>query len=204
MATASARNFSNYSGIQRQQQMQQMPSATERLQDPLKWGPGTDRDRVLKDQFSWALPLSDRPATPVGRSTRDPSRALEMLSRGTARPGQVQAALALDRFKRLNQDPVDQALGLGAAPAIPQSVGQPLAPFADRRDNVNYARQNGTLPNIQQTYNQYNMGRNGSWMDQHGNIFGNRSTPAIAKSTSAIQQAFSSPSNYKAPHNFGM
>ena len=152
--------------------MQNMPSATERLQDPLNWGPGTARDTVLKNQFSWALPLSDRPATPVGRSTRDLSRALEMMSRGTARPEQVDAAIGLARWNQQNQDPLDQVLAMG------------------------YARQNGTLPNIQQMYNQYNMSRNGNWMDQHGNIFGGRSTPAVAKSNSAISQAFSSPSNY--------
>lgn len=39
--------------------------------------------------------LGNMRGTPVGRSTRDPARALEMLSRGTARPGQVEAAMGL-------------------------------------------------------------------------------------------------------------
>lgn len=204
MAKTSSRSFNQYSGLDRHNQMQNMPSATERLQDSLNWGPGTARDTVLKNQFSWALPLSDRPATPVGRSTRDPSRALEMMSRGTARPGQVDAAIGLARWNQQNQDPLDQVLAMGAAaPTIPQSIGT-TAPYMDRGANVNYARQNGTLPNIQQMYNQYNMSRNGNWMDQHGNIFGGRSTPAVAKSNSAIRQAFSSPSNYMMPKNFGL
>lgn len=130
MAKTSSRSFNQYSGLDRHNQMQHMPSATERLQDPLNWGPGTARDTVLKNQFSWALPLSDRPATPVGRSTRDPSRALEMMSRGTARPGQVQAAFGLAQLQQQNQDPLDQVLGMGMQPPaiganIPQSVGAP-------------------------------------------------------------------------------
>lgn len=44
--------------------------------------------------------LGNMRGTPVGRSTRDPMRALEMLSRGTARPGQVQAALGIAQLQR--------------------------------------------------------------------------------------------------------
>lgn len=44
--------------------------------------------------------LMNTQAVPVGRSTRDPTRALEMLSRGTARPGQVEAALGLANLQR--------------------------------------------------------------------------------------------------------
>jgi hypothetical protein len=38
--------------------------------------------------------------TPVGRSTMDPERALGMMSRGTARPGQVEAALGMENLQR--------------------------------------------------------------------------------------------------------
>lgn len=58
--------------------MQQgMPSALERQQDSLKYGPGSDRDTLLKSQYSWALPLSERPATASGRSYYDPERVME-------------------------------------------------------------------------------------------------------------------------------
>lgn len=36
--------------------------------------------------------LANRAATPVGRSTMDPARIAGMISRGTARPGQIEAA----------------------------------------------------------------------------------------------------------------
>jgi hypothetical protein len=38
--------------------------------------------------------------TPVGRSTMNPERALAMQSRGTARPGQVEAALGMENLQR--------------------------------------------------------------------------------------------------------
>lgn len=44
--------------------------------------------------------LGNMRGTPVGRSTMDPGRALGMLSRGTARPGQVEAALGLANLQR--------------------------------------------------------------------------------------------------------
>lgn len=44
--------------------------------------------------------LGDTRAVPVGRSTMNPERALGMLSRGTARPGQVQAALGMAQLQR--------------------------------------------------------------------------------------------------------
>lgn len=93
MATVSPRSFSQYSGIDRFKQMQGMPSSFERMQDPGRYGPGTALGEGLKNNFSWALPLSERPATPVGRSWYDPVRQAERVVRGTARPGQLQGAM---------------------------------------------------------------------------------------------------------------
>lgn len=44
--------------------------------------------------------LGNMRGTPVGRSTMDPGRALGMMSRGTARPGQVEAALGMANLQR--------------------------------------------------------------------------------------------------------
>ena len=52
--------------------------------------------------------LGNTRPTPVGRSMRDPSRALEMQARGTARPGQVEAAFGLDQLRR--QGEMDQGV----------------------------------------------------------------------------------------------
>ena len=44
--------------------------------------------------------LGDTRGIPVGRSTMNPERALGMMSRGTARPGQVEAALGMENLQR--------------------------------------------------------------------------------------------------------
>lgn len=54
-----------------------MPSAYDRVQNPSLYGPGSERDELLKSQYSWALPLSERPATASGRSYNDPERVME-------------------------------------------------------------------------------------------------------------------------------
>jgi hypothetical protein len=54
----------------------------------------------LSQRIQQAGGLGNMRGTPVGRSTMDPERALGMLSRGTARPGQVQAALSLEQLQR--------------------------------------------------------------------------------------------------------
>lgn len=77
MATPSPRNFSQYSGLDRFKMQQGMPSAFERQQDSLTYGPGSDQDMLLKSQYSWAAPLSERPATASGRSYNDPERVME-------------------------------------------------------------------------------------------------------------------------------
>ena len=77
MATPSPRNFSQYSGLDRFKMQQGMPSAYDRLQNP-----GYERDELLKSQYSWALPISERPATAVGRSYNDPERVMERRMRG--------------------------------------------------------------------------------------------------------------------------
>jgi len=77
MATPSPRNFSQYSGLDQFKQMQTMPSAYDRLQNPSLYGPGSERDQLLKSQYSWAAPLSERPATASGRSYNDPERIME-------------------------------------------------------------------------------------------------------------------------------
>ena len=82
MATPSPRNFSQYSGLDQFKQMQTMPSALERQQNPSLYGPGSERDQLLKSQYSWALPTSERPATAVGRSYNDPERVMERRMRG--------------------------------------------------------------------------------------------------------------------------
>jgi len=91
--------------------MQNLPSATERLQRPDIFGAGRPGDNAMRSAAPWAMGLAERGATPVGRSTRDPYRALEMLSRGTARPGQVQAALGLRQLQQQDQDPIDAIRG---------------------------------------------------------------------------------------------
>lgn len=57
--------------------------------------------------------LGDTRAIPVGRSTMDPERALGMMSRGTARPGQVQAALGMENLQRQRRQDAraEQAFG---------------------------------------------------------------------------------------------
>lgn len=102
MATTSARSFNQYSGLNRHQQIQGIKTPTERLGDP-------QVTQAMRDVAPWALGLAEQGATPVGRSTRNPYRALEMLSRGTARPGQVQAALGLRQLQMQDQDPIDAA-----------------------------------------------------------------------------------------------
>lgn len=77
MATPSPRSFSQYSGLDQFKQMQTMPSTLERQQNPSLYGPGSERDQLLKSQYSWALPLSERPATASGRSYNDPERVME-------------------------------------------------------------------------------------------------------------------------------
>ena len=89
MATPSPRNFSQYSGLDRFKQMQTMPSTLERLQNPSLYGPGSERDQLLKSQYSWALPLSERPATAVGRSYNDPERVMERKMRDDNGPERV-------------------------------------------------------------------------------------------------------------------
>lgn len=119
MARTSARSFNQYSGIDRQRQMQYLPSTTERLQDPGKYGAGTLARQALESPaFSWALPLSERPATPVGRSFYDPERQAERVVRGTARPGQLQGAMIrqnlqqpMDEFDQIRPDQVGQDMG---------------------------------------------------------------------------------------------
>lgn len=115
MATTSSRSFNQYSGIDRQRQMQGLPSALERMQDPAKYGAGTAADSLLKSKYSWSLPLSERPATPVGRSWYNPERQAERVVRGTARPGQLQGAMIhenlqepLDQFEQILQDQANQ------------------------------------------------------------------------------------------------
>lgn len=125
MATPSARSFNQYSGINRFKQQQKsifgdeaIPSAFDRMQDPKKYAPGSDADLALKEGSSWALPLSERPATPVGRSFYDPERQAERVIRGTARPGQLQGAMIrqnlqqpMDEFDQIMQDQVGQGMG---------------------------------------------------------------------------------------------
>ena len=54
----------------------------------------------LSQRIQQAGGLGNMRGTPVGRSTMDPERALGMLSRGTARPGQVEAALGMENLQR--------------------------------------------------------------------------------------------------------
>jgi hypothetical protein len=63
----------------------------------------------LSQRMQQAGGLSAAGATPVGRSTRDPARALEMLSRGTARPGQVDAAIQLENLQMQRRQDADLA-----------------------------------------------------------------------------------------------
>jgi hypothetical protein len=119
MAKASARSFSQYSGVQRQKDMQYMPSTTERLQDPARYGAGTFARQALESPaYSWALPLSERPAAAVGRSSRDPFRVGEQVMRGVKSRDQFRTALELDamtpppdQFQQIMADQVQQDMG---------------------------------------------------------------------------------------------
>lgn len=146
MAKTSSRSFSQYSGIDRQNQMQSLPSATDRLGDPAA-------TQAVRDVAPWALGLAERGATPSGRSTRDPYRALEMLSRGTARPGQVQAAMGLRQLQQQDQDPIDAAreqqfVGDVFQPLNPQPIG--FAPQA-KPQYSNLFRGNNQTPSMSAT-----------------------------------------------------
>jgi hypothetical protein len=126
MARASARSFSQYSGVDRFKQQQKsiygskaLPSAFERLQRPDLYGPGTYRDQALKsDAYSWSLPLSERPAAAVGRSSRDPFRVGEQVMRGVKNRDQFRTALELDamtpppdQFQQIMGDQLQQEMG---------------------------------------------------------------------------------------------
>lgn len=140
MAKTAAGSFSNYSGIDRHKAMQDefsIPDAVTR-QDP------SIRETV-RDTNPWALGLSERGATPSGRSWNDPGRQAERWVRGTGSQGQTRAAQAAQDFaedadpvgaarKRafgprnrgiLNQGPI---VGFDVMPTqVPQTVGNPNA-----------------------------------------------------------------------------
>lgn len=113
MATPSPRNFSQYSGLDRFKQMQTMPSTFERLQNPSLYGPGSERDQLLKSQYSWALPISERPATAVGRSYNDPERVMERRMRDDNGPSYRRPGV--DGPEQVNRCPCEhgQSGGMG-------------------------------------------------------------------------------------------
>lgn len=125
MATPSPRNFSQYSGLDRFKMQQGMPSALERQQDSLTYGPGSDQDMLLKSQYSWAAPLSERPATASGRSYNDPERVMERRMRDDNGPsyrrpggfGQSGGAEA-DRSKMRRDRQGLGSMGAGAAGSL--------------------------------------------------------------------------------------
>lgn len=138
MAKTSSRSFNQYSGIDRHQQMQGMPSATERLQNPAQFGTGRPGDVAMRSAAPWAMGLSERTATSSGRSFYDPARQAERVIRGTGRPGQLQGAMILDNINQARQDPIDQIMqqGMQQVPvmgaATPQSKGpRPAAQLLD-------------------------------------------------------------------------
>lgn len=191
MATTSARSFNSYSGLDRQQQMQNMPSATDRLQQPDLFGAGKPGNIAMRETAPWAMGLAERGATASGRSTRDPYRALEMMSRGTARPGQVQAALGLRQLRMQDQDPIDAAREQQFG-AQGNNVSGENAAFQQRQDNITAAMGNGTFGAIQQRFNRQGAPF-GHSMDQFGNIFrANNQSPSVRATQSGISSAMRS------------
>jgi hypothetical protein len=114
--------------------------------------------------------LSDQKATPVGRPTTDLARVAGMVSRGTARPGQVQAAqmmstaanqergvAALEKaFSAKDTPPTPTPLATAAsamgvaAPAAPAAPTTPTAPAAPAviGDQFGSAASNKLMPTV--------------------------------------------------------
>lgn len=179
MATTSQRSFNQYSGLDRFKQMQPLqkdgsggiPSALDRLQDPGQFGAGQPGDMAMRSTAPWAMGLAERGATAVGRSTRDPYRAFEMLSRGTARQGQLQAALGLRQLQQQDADPIDLARQQQFGDGGGFSQRQPLSGY--RRD-------------------QY-----GNILSGGSNLFGGTGrSPSVSASRSGIGSAMSNPRRF--------
>lgn len=133
MAKESSRSFGQYSGVDRQNQLQKLPSATDRLSDPVA-------TQAMRDTAPSALGLAERGATPSGRSFYDPARQAERWVRGTGSQDQTQAAETAQRFNDA-ADPIAAARrmafgskgrGVGqvagpSAPVIPPTVADPGA-----------------------------------------------------------------------------
>ena len=130
MATPSARSFNQYSGIDRFKQQQKsifgdkaIPSAFDRMQDPGKYGAGTFARQALESPaYSGSIPISERPATSVGRSSMDPTRLAEQAFRRTRDPmerlkiGMVRQNLMdsqnpPDELNQIMQDQAGQNMG---------------------------------------------------------------------------------------------
>lgn len=110
--------------------------------------------------------LSDRKATPVGRPTTDMARVAGMVSRGTARPGQVQAAqmmsqaanqergvAALEKYYSAQEAPKTTPLATAASAmgvAEPAATAVPAAPAAPAviGDQFGSAASNSLMPTV--------------------------------------------------------
>lgn len=119
--------------------------------------------------------LANTRATPVGRPTTDMARVAGMVSRGRARPGQVQAAQMMSQAA--NQERGVAALEkYYSAQAAPQPT--PLATAAStmgvsvpatREDNIAAARAAGTFDATRDAYNA-KAAASGQYMDAQGAI----------------------------------
>lgn len=121
--------------------------------------------------------LANTAATPVGRPTTDIGRVAGMVSRGTARPGQVQAAqmmaqnsanergvAALEGYYKSQADrPNPLATAAGA-----MGVTAPAAP-PTREQNLAEAQKAGTFDATRSAYNAQALPF-GKQMDEQGNI----------------------------------
>lgn len=115
--------------------------------------------------------LANTEATPVGRPTTDMARVAGMVSRGTARPGQVQAAqmmsqaanqergvAALEKYYSKNDAPPSPtplataagAMGVSApaAPAVPAVPAVPASAPAVIGDQFGSAASNSLMPTV--------------------------------------------------------
>jgi len=192
MAKQSARSFDQYSGLDQGAQNQPgiTPNAQQRLGDPAA-------TRALQDTNPSALGLSDRPATPSGRSFYDPARQAERWVRGTGSREQTSAAAAAQGFNEA-ADPIgtarQRAFGppgrgiLGAGPlagydvtpsTVSQSVADPGPPVSAPQAPSLF---NQSMRNPAQAQSLYSIGNalGGSGLTAPKNPFKNRIPNGIA------------------------
>lgn len=117
--------------------------------------------------------LGNTRATPVGRPTTDLGRVAGMLSRGTARPGQVQGALMMERAqeKQMASEAIDRlSQPQPAAPSpLATAAGAMGVSTPTREGNIAEAKKAGTFDATRSSYNAQ-AAPFGQYMDEQGAI----------------------------------